>query len=304
VRRLLALYVVVALLAAASCDRAARPAGTDVPATPAAPESIGVASYNAAVLGAAKASRPGTMGALAAIVARFDLMALQEVGSNDSSASDESCDRVLAALVERAAEVSGGAPFAYLRGGQYAFVYRTDRLEAQALPAIASAGRFAYPPLSARFRAKGLPLDFVMITAHTRPSLAASEVPALADAMYEAAIAYGEPDVICVGDFNADGAYYDEGEASVLAAFPAGRFATVVPNDADTTVASGSLAYDRIELTSSMAGDWTGDWGVLRPADILDLSACEGTKTTAGTERALSDHYPVWARLSTTSDRD
>jgi endonuclease/exonuclease/phosphatase family metal-dependent hydrolase len=244
------------------------------------------------------------MSALGSIVARFDLVALQEVGSNDSSASDGSCVEALSALVERASAASGGAPFAYVRGSQYAFVYRADRLEAEALPALAAGAGMSYPPLAARFGAVGRPLDFVMITSHTRPSLAAAEIPALAAAMDEAAASSGESDVVCAGDLNADGDYYDEGDGPGLSGFPAPRFATVVPNDADTTVASGSLAYDRIELSSSMSRDWTGGWGVLRPSEILDLSSCEGTKTTAGTERALSDHYPVWAELSTTADRD
>jgi hypothetical protein len=59
-----------------------------------------------------------------------------------------------------------------------------------------------------------------------------------------------------------------------------------------------------MELSSSMAGDFTGSWGVLHPAEVYDLSACEGTGSTAGTERALSDHYPIWAEFSTTADAD
>jgi endonuclease/exonuclease/phosphatase family metal-dependent hydrolase len=303
VRRTLA--AAAALLALAACRRAESPANAAAGSgPPSAPETIKVASYNAAVLGPTKSSRPGTMGALGAIVARFDLVALQEVGSNDSSASEETCREALSVLVARAVEASGGAPYACLSGGQYAFVYRTDRLEAESLPAPPSGGSLRYPPIAARFRALGRPLDFVMITAHARPALAAVEIPALVRAMDEAAAAQGEPDVLCAGDFNADGDYYEEGEGPALAGFPAERFATVVPNDADTTVASASLAYDRIELTSAMGKDWTGNWGVLRPAQVLDLSACEGTKATAGTERALSDHYPVWVELSTSADSD
>jgi deoxyribonuclease-1-like protein len=303
VRRILA---VAALLALAACRRPAPPPAAP-PAEaggPIAPETIAIASYNVNVLGPTKAARRATMDALAAIVARFDLVALQEVGSNDSSAGDATCEEVLAALTALAGRAAGGAPYRYLRQGQFAFAFRSDRLEAEALPVPAAASGLAYPPLTARFRALGRPLDFVMIDAHARPSLASSEIPALAAAMAEAAASAGEPDVVCAGDLNADGSYYSEGEGPSLSAFPPSGFSTVVPNDADTTVASGSLAYDRIELSSSMAGDWTGIWGVLRPAEILDLSACEGPGTASGTERALSDHYPVWAELSTTADRD
>jgi endonuclease/exonuclease/phosphatase family metal-dependent hydrolase len=143
-----------------------------------------------------------------------------------------------------------------------------------------------------------------MITVHTRPSLAKAEIPYIAAAMDEVAAALGETDVLCAGDFNADGGYYDEGPGPELAGFPSARFVSVVPNDADTTVAAESLAYDRMELSASMAGDYAGSWGVIRPGGLYDLSACEGTGSSAGTERALSDHYPIWAEFSTTADRD
>jgi hypothetical protein len=53
-----------------------------------------------------------------------------------------------------------------------------------------------------------------------------------------------------------------------------------------------------------MSDDWDGSSGVLRPGELWDLSACEGGKEGAGGERALSDHYPVWAEFLTTLDRD
>jgi len=269
-----------------------------------APATIRVGSYNAAILGPTKTARPATMAAMARIASGFDLLSLQEVGSNASTASDESCAAAMDAFVARIDEAAGGELYAYVRGDQYAFVYRKDRLEAKSWKLYDGVCKFTYTPLVAYFQVIGRPLDFAMITVHTRPSLAGQEVPALAAAMGEVAAALGEADVLCAGDFNADGSYYAEGPGPGLAGFPAERFVSVIPDDADTTVAAGSLAYDRMELTSSMAGDYSGSWGVLRPGDAMDLSACEGTAGTAGTERALSDHYPIWADFSTTADTD
>lgn len=304
----------LALLLASACSRdkgtsAASPAApggaaTTLPAAPIAPAAIKVGSYNMAMFGKTKAARSGTMAVLAKIAAGFDLLAMQEVGSNGSTASDEACVQVMDAFAAEVDEAAGGDYYAYVRGDQYAFLYRKDRLELKSSKLYDGPQSFTYEPLVAYFQVIGRPLDFAAITAHTRPSLARSEIPALAAAMDETAAALGEPDILCAGDFNADGSYYAEGEGPSLAGFPASRYLSVVPNDADTTVASASLAYDRIELSSSMAGDWKGSWGVLKPAEAYDLSSCEGSETSSGTERALSDHYPVWAELSTTADRD
>jgi endonuclease/exonuclease/phosphatase family metal-dependent hydrolase len=257
-----------------------------------------------AMFGETKAARPGTMGVLAGIASRFDVLAMQEVGSNGSTASDETCAKVLDAFIARVDEAAGGDLYAYVRGNQYAFAYRKDRLQVKSWKLYDGPLAFTYPPLVAYFQVIGRPLDFAMITVHTRPSLARAEIPELAAAMDETSAALGEADVLCAGDFNADGGFYAEGAGPELAGFPSGRYISVVPNDADTTVAADSLAYDRMELSSSMAGDYSGKWGVLRPAEVFDLSSCEGTEKNAGTERALSDHYPIWADFSTTADRD
>lgn len=291
--------------------------------------TIKIGSYNMAMFGLSKASKPHTMAALAKVGASFDLMAMQEVGSNGSSASEETCDKVMEAYLASVNEAAGGDYYAYVRGNQYAFLYRKDRLELKSSGPYSGAESFTYRPLVAYFQVRGKPLDFAVITVHTRPSLAKREVPALAKAMDEVSASLSEPDVLCLGDFNADGSYYAEapatrdsgsivtasaggtatassGAASTwLAGFSPERYGTLIPNGADTTVAAGSdCAYDRMEISAPMEGDWDGKWGVLKPGELWDLSACEGGKESAGTERALSDHYPVWAEFSTTKDKD
>jgi len=291
-RRAVPLFLLLLLFAACSRDRNPAPA------------KIRVGSYNMAILGETKTARTSTMGVMAKIAAGFDIMAMQEVGSNGSTASDDSCAKALDAFLARVNETAGGDFYAFVRGDQYAFVYRKDRLEVKSWKLYGGAQKFTYPPLLAYFKVLGRPLDFLMMTVHTRPSLAGAEVPALAAAMDETAVALGETDILCAGDFNADGSYYTEGTGIELAGFPSSRFISVIPNDADTTVAPDGLAYDRIELSSSMSGDYAGSWGVVKPGEIYDLAGCEGTEKNAGTERALSDHYPVWAEFSTTADRD
>ena len=274
------------------------------PAAEAAPDSLRIATYNIQAFGRTKLARTGTLTALARIGSSFDVLAVQEIGSNGSTANDETAEAVMAGYVSRMNEVSGAEVYGYVRADQFGAAYRTDRLSVADWALYSGPEEFAYPPLIVLFRAIGAPLDFVLVIAHVRPSLAELEIPALARAMEEIAAAHAERDVLCVGDFNADGAYYDEGAGPLLAGFPETDFISVVPNDADTTVASGALAYDRMVLARSLAEDFTGNWAVLRPGDLWDLSACEGPAGRAGTESALSDHYPVWAEFHTRRDTD
>ena len=194
----------------------------------------GVGSYNLAIFGSTKLGRRATLGVLARIAAGFDLLAVQEVGSNSSSAGDEACEAILEAFVARINQEAGAGSYAFVREDQYAFIYRQDRLEASRPGPYMGKESFTYRPLVALFKVRGRPLDFAALTVHTRPGLAKTEVPALARAMDEVAASLGEPDVLCLGDFNADGGYYAEGPGESLAGFPEARYATLIPNDADT----------------------------------------------------------------------
>lgn len=301
------LVVLTALVAAGLYFRGASSVVSGEPrpdGVPPAPSTVRIASYNIQSFGPSKMNRPATFTTLARIGSMFDAMAIQEVGSNGGSASEETAEAVMRGFVGRMNELSGGDLFGCVCAGQFAVVYRKDRFSLVGSAEYSGPEVFAYKPLIAYFKTIGAPLDFVLVTAHLRPSLAAAEIKSLSRVISEASILYAESDVICAGDFNADGSYYDEGTAAYPADFAYPAYITVVPNDADTTVAAGDFAYDRMELTSTMSSDFTGTWDVLRPASLWDLSACEGTAKTAGTERALSDHYPIWAEFHTGRDAD
>ena len=265
---------------------------------------IRVGSFNIETFGTTKASRPNTLTVLASIASTYDALAVEEVGSNGSTASEATCGEVLDAYVARINEIDRAASYAYVRNDQYAVVYRTDKLELLGSGPYAGAQGFTYRPLTAYFRTREGNLDFILLVIHTRPSLAREEILALKTAMAEVSVLYSEPDVICLGDFNADGTYYEEGTNSELEGFPSSDYITVIPNSADTTVSSTPYAYDRIELSASMESDYSSSWGVFAIGRTYDVSACEGTEKTAGTEYALSDHYPIWAEFYVDRDTD
>lgn len=107
-----------------------------------------------------------------------------------------------------------------------------------------------------------------------------------------------------VGDFNADGSYFDEdaGWSSVLAQMP--RYSLLTGNDLDTTVAQSSNTYDRILATSSLAADSPSVYVMEQAMDLSDVKVqgCDqgyiNEDVCAGTDwvevaKELSDHYPV-----------
>ena len=268
------------------------------------PSPLRVGAYNIQIFGTTKASRPNVLTVLAEIAASYDLLAIEEVGSNGSTASDETCAEVMDEYTARINAVAGSDRYAYVRGNQYAIVYRKAAFSEVRSSPYEGSREFTYRPLTAYFKTSEGNLDFCVVVVHTSPRHADVEIPALKTAMAEVSAEYGEPDVVCMGDFNGDGYYFNEGSGQDLADFPEGSYITVIPNSADTTVAASSRTYDRMELSESMKTDYTTSWGVVEPAKLYDLSRCEGTKATTGTEKALSDHYPIWAEFYRDRDTD
>jgi deoxyribonuclease-1-like protein len=267
-------------------------------------DKVRIGAFNIEIFGPTKVSRPNTLTVLAKIAATYDVLAIEEVGSNSSNALEATCTSVMDAYVTRINQIIGSDSYAYVRGNQYAIVYKKSEFQILGSGLYTGSQSFTYTPLTAYFKSTTCNFDFSMIVIHTSPSVATSEIPALKTAMSEIAILYSEPDVICLGDFNADGNYYNEGNGTELSGFSSPTYISVIPNSADTTVATSSNTYDRIELSSNMSSDFDLSFGIIQPGQIYDVSICEGTVTTSGTESALSDHYPVWAEFYTDKDTD
>jgi len=265
-----------------------------------------IATFNMQIFGTTKINRPKTFNVFAQIATNYDIIALQEVGSNKSTTSDENCNLIMDTYIQRINEIKGGEIYSYIRGNQYAIVYRNDRIKVNAFSIYKGTQVFAFMPLIANFETinTGSNFDFSIITIHTSPKLAEDEIPALRLVINEVKNLYSEPDVLCVGDYNADGDYYNEGDSEWLSGFNPELYITGIPNSYDTTVAPSSNTYDRIQMTKSLSTDYSGNAGIFEFGKYYNISECEGGKTTAGTEKAISDHYPVWCEFYIDKDTD
>jgi deoxyribonuclease-1-like protein len=267
-------------------------------------KTVRIGAFNVQIFGLSKIKKPHVLNVLAEIGSAYDVLALEEIGSNGSKATDETCEEVMKEYVARINQVVGSDAYAYCRGNQYGIVYRNSEFTLVGSSLYSGSQTFAYQPLVAYFKSKEGDFDFSMIVIHTSPPKAKNEIPELKIAMGEVASLYNEPDVIALGDFNGDGSYYTEGTGTNLAGFDTETYISAIPNSFDTTIAKSANTYDRIELSSSMASDYDGNTGVFEFGKYFDVSQCEGSDKRAGTESAVSDHYPVWAEFYIDRDTD
>jgi endonuclease/exonuclease/phosphatase family metal-dependent hydrolase len=154
---------------------------------------------------------------------------------------------------------------------------------------------FERSPYAVYFQSTGA-FDFILVDNHIQPSGTYKEISALPQVARYYQELWNDPDVFLVGDFNADGSYYDE---SLLAAvFPEDQFKIIITNEYDTTVAESENTYDRFIITPSALEDYTGNFGVLRLDEAYDFNQYHIKP------KEVSDHYPVWAEFYIDRDTD
>ena len=148
----------------------------------------------------------------------------------------------------------------------------------------------------AYFEVKEGNFDFVLGNVHTKPAHAKQEISALAKVFDHALAKYKEKDVIIVGDYNADGTYYDEdNENQILEDSSIYHFA--IPDKFDTNVAKDPKTYDRIVFLRGTKEDFTGKSGV-------DYFFMRWPDITKEEEKKISNHYPVYSMFYTNRDED
>lgn len=274
--------------------------------------TITIASFNIQVFGQTKASKPVVMEILADIIQQYDIVAIQEIRDAAETAILVLLDKVNETGV--AYEVVTGPRVGRTSSKeQYAFMYNSTVL--RLLPGeytydddgdgndsndVDDSGHpgdlFEREPFVCFFRVKGADFDFGLVNIHTKPDHAATEIGYLADVMVDAEAHLGDPDIICLGDFNADGSDYDED--LYTADFPSAEYRWLIGNDIDTTHAASDNTYDRIVTTLDSDEDFEGTVGVLRFDTVYDFSS--PTLEPAD----VSDHFPMWARFHTGMDSE
>jgi len=263
-----------------------------------AENQITIASFNLRVFGTTKADKPAVLDEIASIIRKFDIVAVQEIRDKSDTAANELLAVVNKNKTPHYEMLIGPRLGRTSSKEQYAFFYRTSTV----IPIGStetwndSNDQFEREPFLAMFKTAEGTLDFVLIDIHTKPEDATHEICLLPKVMTDGATHFAEPDILCLGDWNADGSYFNETTYNTY--FPSKDYLWIISNIADTTIASKSNTYDRMAASISMEEDWTGIWNVLR-FDEYPAFTSSGLKALD-----ISDHYPVWASFYVDRDTD
>lgn len=259
-------------------------------------EQVRVGAFNIQVFGQAKLAKPEVMSALVEIAQHFDVLVVQEVRDRTEQTADEFL-ALINAESERSYEMYEGPRLGSTNSKeQYVLYFVPSRVELIFADVLADPERlFERPPLVAFLQAGNF--DFTLVAIHVRPDDAAAELEALATvARLILEENPDERDVILLGDFNADGRYFDEQQLPVV--FPPELFQVVITDDMITTTKTENT-YDRIILTDGTIGhEYIADsaqpfvFDLVLSIDDLEFVA------------AVSDHYPVIAEFSIVLEDD
>jgi endonuclease/exonuclease/phosphatase family metal-dependent hydrolase len=251
-----------------------------------------IASFNIRVFGSAKAGKAEVMDALAAIVRRYDIVAVQEI----KDASGET-PLIFLDLINSKEGGEYGMLLSDRTGRQfddtasreqYAYYFNTDTVRVIGEDLLfddSARDLFQREPYLARFAAVNGSFTCVLVNMHTKPDpvVTVKEIDAMHDVIVWAKTMYDqEDDFIITGDLNAACGVASPQELDLLAIRGA-EYVWIVPDDADTSVGESQCAYDRIIITADTEEKYTGSWGV----------------ETSFTDDDVSDHWPVWAEFHT-----
>lgn len=254
--------------------------------------TIKIASFNIEVFGNEKAGRSAVIETLAEIVRRFDLVAIQEIRTQDDyfipkfvsliNKSGRHYDHVVGPRVGNSTSTE-----------QFAYLFDAERIacDRSSVYTIGDPDNLLHrEPLVARFATRGAQVNpdvaftFTLINVHTDPSPNAirGEIEALAEVYRVVRRAGGdEDDVIMLGDFNADDRKLGRlGQIPGISPLIRGVFTNTRQNQ----------LYDNVIIHGPSTTEYVGKSGVF---DVM-----REFNVTLKQAEAVSDHFPVFAEFS------
>ncbi|XP_037677843.1 deoxyribonuclease-1-like 1 isoform X2 [Choloepus didactylus] len=257
-------------------------------------EAFRICAFNAQRLTLTKVAREHVLDTLVRILARCDIMVLQEVVDSSGSA--------VPLLVRDLNRFDDSGPYIQLSSPllgrniymeKYVYIYRSHKTQVlQSYVYNDKDDLFVREPFVARFTlpSKVLP-SLVLVPLHTTPKAVEKELNALYDVFLDVSRQWPGEDVILLGDFNADCASLPKKRLDELVLRSQEGFHWVIPDEEDTTVRSSThCAYDRIVLHGE------GCRGLFHAAAAFNFP--RDFQLTEEEALNISDHYPVELELS------
>ncbi len=254
------------------------------------PSTLLIGSFNMQRLGPTKLNNSWVMDKFAAIIRRFDVIALQEITSQDQRTVPQLLEQVNADGSRYSYTISpriGREATGYYE--QYAFVYDTTR--------VRGGNEFSYvvqddddvlhrEPFVGRFETitSGQAFTFTLINIHTDPSQIAYELDVLADVYINVRqFEYPQDDVILLGDINAAPAQFQK-----LGQIPGFKPAI----EGIPTNTRKDKTYDNFVFDRQAVREFTGRAGTLDMEQMFQIEKTDALR--------ISDHMPIWAEFTIT----
>ncbi|MBZ9577990.1 endonuclease/exonuclease/phosphatase family protein [Patescibacteria group bacterium] len=259
------------------------------------PEStLRIAAFNIQIFGKTKREKEEVMNVLKKIAQEFDIMLVQEIRDVKKETTPY--------YLQKINEAVGYEKYAFKRSERlgrssakeaYAYFYDTDKVE------FIENSDYIYndvndvferEPYIVSFRSGNF--DFTLVGIHVKPDDADSEIGHLANVV-DSILAKNpsEEDIIVMGDFNADGSYFDENDNTNP--FKASKFHWVITNDMDTMTKT-DWTYDRmVMMDSTLNHEYAED-----SAEVFYFDKEYGIDDETFVWE-VSDHYPIYANFKT-----
>ncbi|XP_027777466.1 deoxyribonuclease-1-like 1 isoform X2 [Marmota marmota marmota] len=215
-------------------------------------EAFRICAFNTQRLTLAKVVTEQVKDTLVQIVARCDIMVLQEVV--------DSSNKTISLLLQELKRFDGSRHYSSLDSSRlgrstykekYVYIYRSDKTQVlNSYQYEDEDDLFAREPFVAQFTlpSKILP-SLVLVPLHTTPKDVEKELNALYNVFLDVSQRWQSKEVILLGDFNADCTSLPKKRLSQLLLRTEAGFHWVIPDGEDTTVrASTHCTYDRIVL--------------------------------------------------------
>jgi len=229
---------------------------------------VSIACWNLKVFGPKKGSDVQLVNYYIDKLHEYDIFIIQEIKDNTGTA----IQKIIEKSEDYNYKISERAGFTSSKE-QYGIFYLKNKvlLEGAQDYALELQDKMERPPMKMSFQVKDWHFD--VWTMHTDPDTVPQDLY-----HFEDAVGYISKDTIIIGDLNADGAYYDEDDIQHFV----DNWNWVLPNSADTTVASSSNTYDRIIINDDCMDNFVS-YGIMKDVDPDQ-----------------SDHYLIYGVFNTT----
>ncbi len=255
------------------------------------PSTIKIAAFNIQIFGESKRQKDYVMKVLVDIVREFDIVLIQEI----RDAEEETAPHFLQWINQ-----IEGPEYRFIRSERlgrttskeaYAYFYNSrnvEMIEDSDCVYNDVSDVFEREPCIVSFRSGNF--DFTLVGIHTKPDDAYSEIGNLTFVVSSIlSESPDEKDIIVLGDFNADGRYFDEDDPSNP--FKASEFFWVITNEMDTMTKT-DYTYDRIVLVNAT---YSHEY-VEHSARVLYFDEEYGLNNST-LVLEVSDHYPIYAEF-------